>query len=108
MIAVEEVRDWLRSKNCTLWGNWCIDSRDELNEAAAWFAMQMSSFEDFSAKNRHGYIALRAEQERQILAEQDRVASMKQQGLFEVVEARELPPPTGPSAPLNHPKEYLA
>lgn len=42
-----EVKAWLRSKGTTQWVNWCIDSDDELSQAACWFLLQVCQFKKF-------------------------------------------------------------
>lgn len=42
-----QVKAWLRDKGTTQWVNWCIDSDDELSQAATWFILQCRQYEAF-------------------------------------------------------------
>ena len=42
--AVDQAKDWILSKHCTLWMDWDINEGDGLNLAANWLIRTMDEF----------------------------------------------------------------
>lgn len=46
---IEQIEQWLASKNVDLWANWRISDPERRREAAEWFYKQLDELGDFQA-----------------------------------------------------------
>lgn len=48
----DEIREWLQSKHCSLWADFCIQTDDGLEAAVDWWMSQLAAYHMFQMDNR--------------------------------------------------------
>jgi hypothetical protein len=86
----EMVKDWLRTKHTTLWVDWDITDRKEIEQAAAWFEKELQSFQAY-------------EYERWVLRSAD-VPAPTDDGTLPPLQHLDFPPPS----PYTHESQLAA
>lgn len=50
-VTHDDIKGYLQQIHTVLWADWCLTSKDSLEQAAKWFALQISNLQSYLSSN---------------------------------------------------------